>query len=156
MASKPETTASSWPKFDWYAVEKGYLGPLEGAMLTAYDSWAELRDVRSREGVTDAPYQSLLRLPAQLGLAIDRFATETPGDFNEVSLSDNRQRWFGKWLSRHGLLGLLPQCYRQINLPIIARLDQLGGPRPTMQVVFRIHVRMARGWMAERTSLSVE
>ena len=147
-----------WRKFTRYELRDGYICPAPEAQLESYDPWKGYLDAREAGKERVPPYQTLLELTKdlraelfrELDLRSSRFI-ETNKELGEAIGEDRELKEdILRWCSRHGLLGLLPQLFPRIRLPVVvlgASWDQEDSMVAKMLFSMGRYMQTPDGWI---------
>jgi hypothetical protein len=126
---------SNWWKFADYTIDGGYIRPVPGSKLISYNpAEAYLRKEKKPNKSAGAkqtrrtkdlipPYQSLIDMLAQLGIA-------PHARINTKSLTTHDHEVILQWCKGYGLLGILPQIAHRA---LLAPRYELNGADPSWQ-----------------------
>ncbi len=112
MAKPLNVTAGIWWRFSRYKVRNNHIRPAPGAKLEEYDPWEEYRASLNPRLNVPPPYQTFLSL--QEGV----FKLSSPWDLltDEFTLGQEAETLVLEWCKTYGLLGILPQAARKVEL----------------------------------------
>ncbi len=111
MAKPLNVAAGSWWRFSRYEVRDNYIRPAPGAKLEEYDPWEEYRASLNPRLDVPPPYLTLMSLldgfkvGSLMALLTDEFLLEKESEALVL-----------EWCKTYGLLGILPQAARKVEL----------------------------------------
>jgi transposase len=118
--TKVGSAQGKWWRFDRYEIKAGSIQPAADARLHWYDPWDKFIKTRSSNDI-QPPYQSLLKLGAQLKFTSGRYPDRVTKASQEAILD---------WCQEHGPLGVLLSRWEAITLaPQAGEADQFTSAR---------------------------